>query len=174
MANRAEGVAPRVVLLLAAAVLLGVGIPYLQLPFAGEHGVYAFGGWRMRQGEVPYRDFWDMNTPAAFAMHAIADALFGHRMSSIRIFDLLWMLATSIFLYRVARRLFGPLAASLAILFATATYFMLGHQPTAQRDGWCLLPLLMMMDGVARCPPHPVATVAPLCWSVSPAPWPSG
>jgi len=143
----------RLLLALTALLLPIVAIPYLQLPFAGEHGVYAFGAWRMSQGEIPYRDFWDMNTPGVFLVHRAADALFGHRMRSIRLFDLLWTLATLFFLHRIGRRAFGEPTASLAVLFATATYFTLGHQPTAQRDGWCLLPLLAMLDGAQRSSP---------------------
>ena len=153
MVEPPESRGQRLLLALTALLLPIVAIPYLQLPFAGEHGIYAFGAWRMSQGEVPYRDFWNMNTPAVFLVHRAADALFGHAMRSIRLLDLLWTLATLWFLHRVSRRAFGEPAASLAVLLATVTYFTLGHQPTAQRDGWCLLPLLAMLDGAARSSP---------------------
>jgi hypothetical protein len=150
MTDAAERRAARAVLILCMAALPAVAIPYLQLPFAGEHGLYAFGGWRLLLGEVPYRDFWNMNTPAVLVVHAIGDVLFGHNMRSIRLMDVLWMVATGFFLYRAALRAFGPLAASLTLLLAVATYFTLGIQPTAQRDGWCLLPVLVILDAVQR------------------------
>jgi hypothetical protein len=62
-------------------------------------------------------------------------------MVAIRWLDLLWMSATLAILYALARSAFGRLAAALSVLFVVMHYFTLGNQPTAQRDGFCLLPI---------------------------------
>jgi hypothetical protein len=137
-----ERIAARLVLAAAGLALVAVGMPYLHLPFAGEHGYFAYEASRVRAGAVLYRDLWDQNGPGIVLLHLVAELLFGHRMLAIRAFDLVWMLATLGLLYREGRRAFGPLAASLGVLLAVGTYFTLGHRATAQRDGFSLLPLL--------------------------------
>jgi len=151
-ASERERRAARWVLALAAVVGIAVAVPYLHLPFAGEHAHYSYGAWLMRRGGAPYRDLWDNNTPIIFALHWIAEVVFGHGMASIRWFDLAWTSATLAFLFLVVRRALGLLSAALAVLFATALYFTLAYQQTAQRDDFCMLPLLAALYAVLEAP----------------------
>jgi hypothetical protein len=145
-----ERLAARFVLASAGLVLIVVGMPYVHLPFSGDHGLFAYEASRVRAGAVLYRDLWDQNGPGIVGIQLVAELLFGHRMLAIRAFDLLWMLATLALLYREGRRAFGPLAASLGVLLAAGTYFTLGHRATAQRDGFSLLPLLGVLALMRR------------------------
>lgn len=146
----------RIVWIATAAVAIGVAIPYARYPFAGEHGLFSYGAWRILHGGVQYRDVWDQNPPGALAIHTIAELVFGHGMGAIRSFDLVWMGATLALLYAFSRSALGRLAAALGVLFVAMHYFTLGNQPTAQRDGFCLLPTFVaaLAVGIARRNPR--------------------
>ncbi|UCE87166.1 MAG: hypothetical protein JSU66_05410 [Deltaproteobacteria bacterium] len=144
-AARPRGALAAATLVLAALVFAFAAHPYTRLPFAGEHGLYSHGAQQLAAGGVPYRDFCGHDGIGIYLLHFAAHEAFGYTMSALRLFDLAWMLAAFALLYAVCRRGFGPLAAAFAVLFAVITYFSLGYRPTAQRDGFALLPLLLAL-----------------------------
>jgi hypothetical protein len=147
-----ERLASQLVLGMAGLTFVAVALPYLHLPFGGDHGYFAYTASRLRAGAVLYRDVWDQNGPLPHVIEMVAEGLFGRRMTAIRAFDLAWMLATLAVLHRATLRAAGPLAASLAVLLAIATYFTLGHRTTAQRDGFSVLLTLGMLLAATNLP----------------------
>src|SRR5262245_3762947 len=52
--------------------------------------------WRIGDGAAPYRDLFDMNFPGVYLLHALALWLFGAGDGGWRVFDLVWLAATSV------------------------------------------------------------------------------
>ena len=52
--------------------------------------------WRIGEGAVPYRDFFDMNFPGVYLLHGLALRLFGAGDAGWRAFDLAWLAAASL------------------------------------------------------------------------------
>jgi hypothetical protein len=144
--------AQRGVLVLATLLFVGVAVPYLYLPHSGDHAYFAHFAWRVREGAVPYRDLLDQNMPGALLIELLAEGVFGPRMSAIRALDVAWMAITLGVMHRVGSRFLSPLSASVGLVFAIGTYFTLGHHPTAQRDGFCLLFLLVAVVAATETP----------------------
>ena len=155
MTPERERLASRFMLGAAGLAFIAVALPYLHLPFSGDHGLFAYGASQIRAGAILYRDVWDQNGPLPHVIELLAEALFGRRMMAIRAFDVVWMIATLAVLYRATRLAAGPLAASFAVLLVIAMYFTLGHRATAQRDGFSVLLTLGMLLAATDLPPSP-------------------
>ena len=145
-------IAQRGVLVLAILLFVAVAVPYLHLPLSGENAYFAHFAWRVREGAIPYRDLWDQNMPGALGIELLAERVFGPRAAAIRAFDTIWMAITLGLLHRVGSRSLSPLSASVGVVLAIATYFTFGHHPTAQRDGFCLLFLLVAVVAATEAP----------------------
>ncbi|MBV8729791.1 MAG: glycosyltransferase family 39 protein [Acidobacteriia bacterium] len=88
-----------------------------------DEGIYLDAGWRMAQGQVPYRDFFQYLAPGTFAVLATLFKIFGHSLAVSRapvVVDLALMTA-SIFLLvsRLATRFAAALAALCFLAFET-------------------------------------------------------
>lgn len=89
---------------------------------------FVWGGWSIRKGLAPYRDFIEFKPPMVFITHAIAQMLFGYRHQGYRafftIFPLLSLLAlqTSLLARGVGRLLALAVMLGFIILFVTPTY----------------------------------------------------
>jgi hypothetical protein len=93
-------------------------------------------------GKVLYRDVFNLKPPLTTGVHALALLVFGHSMTSIRLLDLLWTMATSLVLYAFVLRAFGSArTATLAGVLYPFQYYGFDFWCTAQTDGWLNLPL---------------------------------
>jgi hypothetical protein len=130
-------------------VLLGVtllALPTLAYPFGPDQAIFATIGRAINQGRFPYVDAWDQKPPAIYLLYALALRLPGPMMQRVRLFDLLWTLATMIALYEMARTFWNIRAATFASLLYGAIYFTTqGWWYLAQPDGLMGLPLLVAM-----------------------------
>ena len=75
---------------------------------------------RVLLGELPHRDFDGMYSGGLELFHALAFKLFGTRLISLRMAIFVVFLPTVPLLYRMGRRLGGPISASVAVLLAVA------------------------------------------------------
>lgn len=48
------------------------GFLYLTLPPSPDQFNHAYMGWRLVEGDIPYRDFFDPNWPGVMGLHALA------------------------------------------------------------------------------------------------------
>lgn len=129
---------------LVAVTLLA--IPTLAYPFGPDQAIFATIGRAINQGGFPYVDAWDQKPPGIYLLYAAAAWLPGSLMGRVRLFDLLWSLATVIAIYAVARRFWSVRAATFASLLYGAVYFTgQGWWYLAQPDGWTGLPLLLAL-----------------------------
>ena len=88
-------------------------------PFQMDEGVYAYIGWGMFKGLVPYKDIFDHKPPGIYVLYALSFLLFGTSGVSIKVFGTIYTLGTVLAVFFVARRLAGSTAGCLtALLYA--------------------------------------------------------
>ena len=124
-----------------AATLL-FGSVSLIFPFGRDQGIHAFIADSALSGKVVYRDVFNVKPPLTTVVHGLALILFGRTMTAIRLFDLLWTIATSLVLAAFAARAFGNrwVGAVAGVLYPFQ-YYLFGYWHSAQTDGWLNLPL---------------------------------
>jgi len=94
------------------------GLPYR------DSGVFMYSGWRILEGEVPYRDFWDHKTPLIFFLNALALGLSGGSLWGVWFLEVFALTAALGLGFVVMRDAFGPSPSALAsVLWLTS--FML-------------------------------------------------
>lgn len=124
---------------LICAVLNGlalwrVAIPFADVWFSTDEGIYAYQAQRILEGQVMYRDFFQPITPGFFLLLAGWMKVAGMEVGSLRLLMILIILATSIAIYLLSRRLgvspFLSLFPSLAFsVLKSRTNFELNHYP---------------------------------------------
>jgi hypothetical protein len=91
------------------------------------------------KGSVPYRDTFDLKPPGIYLVHAISVALFGDHQASIRILDILGVVATGVVASLAVRRSSqrSPGELGIAVLLASGYYFtVFDYWDTAQVEIW--------------------------------------
>ncbi|PZR96249.1 MAG: hypothetical protein DLM69_11030, partial [Candidatus Chloroheliales bacterium] len=123
-----------------------VGWPSLAYPLGRDNGIFAYTGWAMLRGQVPYINFWEHKTPLIFFIYAAIMKLFGATEAGVRIGDLVYTLLVIPFLYLLVDNLFGRRAAAFAVItwavFHTAVntlYFWSG----AESETFMVLPIIL-------------------------------
>lgn len=134
-------IAWRDILLICLAVLV-LGAPTLIYPFGRDQGQYAWIAMSTLNGNLSYRDIFEIKPPFTELVHQAALLFFGYNMASIRILDLLWQFATVILIYKIAIQIEQPrvtaiAAAVLYLLF----YYRMDFWNSAQTDGFLSLPI---------------------------------
>jgi hypothetical protein len=107
-----------------ALVMLSFALIRLRLvhmPLERDEGEYAYAGQLILQGIPPYKLAYNMKLPGSYAAYALLMALFGQTPFGIHFGLLLVNAATTLLMFFLARRLFGPLAG----IVAAAVYALL-------------------------------------------------
>ena len=118
---------------LAALSWLASGALYLTLPPSPDQFQHAYLGWRLIEGDIPYRDFIDQNWPGVMALHALASWIFGVNLWSWRAFDFSLFAVSALFLGDLVRLAAGRDAGRLSLvlcplIYAGASYWVPGQQ----------------------------------------------
>ncbi len=79
-----------------------------------DSGVFLYTGWRILDGEVPYRDVWDHKPPAVFFINALGLWIAGGSAWGVWALELLAVGGAVGLAYWLMRRTFGPFGAALA------------------------------------------------------------
>ena len=113
------------VLILLAALALGLGfrLQALDLPLDRDEGIYGYIGANLGSGLVLYRDVFDHKPPVIFFVYAVVDALGADNRLNTRIAGAVFMALTTLLVYGLGRRVYGP-AVGLAAAFL---YTLVGH-----------------------------------------------
>lgn len=119
---------------LAAASWMVSLLLYITLPPSPDQFSHAYMGWRLLEGDVPYRDFLDQNWPGVMALHALAIKLFGVNLWSWRTFDFLLFVASAIALSDLIRRAVSRDAQKLSLLFFPLIYVGANYWIAGQQD----------------------------------------
>lgn len=139
--NKAAVVVSLLAVLAVGAVLLS---PLLTYPLGRDQGVFATVADVMQRGGMPYKDAWDTKPPGIFYVFWLSFRLFGRSEMAPRLLDLLWMLATAVAVWALARRLLSSWAGVAAGLILTFRYVTHGYYwHTTQCDGFAALPLTL-------------------------------
>lgn len=88
-------------LTLAGGILLLIAghLAVLPMPHTRDVGVWAYAGWRLLEGDVPYRDFFDHKPPGVFGLYALGE-LIGRGPVIVRLLDLAGALVATVVLRR--------------------------------------------------------------------------
>lgn len=112
--NAARLLAPLLIAL--AGVLFAVMASPLALPTPDwDAGVFDYVGWRMLEGEVPYRDVWDHKPPVIFFFCAAGLLLGGGSVWGVFALQAVFMTAGLLLAYACLRRFYGSLTALLTV-----------------------------------------------------------
>lgn len=107
------------VVVLAAALLVGLRLHAFDLPLENDECNYAYIGARLLEGDALYVDVWDHQPPGVFMLYGGAIALFGDEPHVFRWMTTAFALACLILIYRILFSMAGAAAAlGGAMLFA--------------------------------------------------------
>ena len=92
---------------LGVVVLLGsvmFRLRLLHVPIDRDEGEFAYAGWRILHGGVPYLDFYNMKMPGIYAAYAFLFLIFGPTVPAIRLGLVLVNVANTFFVYKLGRK----------------------------------------------------------------------
>src|SRR6266566_2432657 len=92
--------------ILAIAVVVLAGSVHLAQPYRDDQAFFTIGAWRINQGAVLYRDYWDIKQPGIFLFYLAGGKLFGFDEIGIRGFELLYMVGFALVLMIALRNYF--------------------------------------------------------------------
>jgi hypothetical protein len=95
-----------------------------------DSGLFAYGGWRILHGALPYRDFWDNKLPGVFYLDALAIRLFGPYTWGLVVFQMAYMAVTGWLFFTLARRF-----CSRAVAVIVTIFFLFYHSSYGLSDG---------------------------------------
>lgn len=99
---------------LAAALAFVALVPFMPsvhaIPFR-DSGVFQYIGWRMLNGEVPYRDVWDHKPPLIFFVNALGLALGGGSRWGVWAIELASLVGANLIAFYLMRKAWGPFPA---------------------------------------------------------------
>lgn len=128
-------------------VVIVLGLPSLIYPFGFDQSNQAFAAAAILDGYKPFSEVPSLKPPLTLAFHALAIKLFGQNMTSIRMLELIWVLATAMAIASCVRKAWtgssrtGTFAAVLGGILYAHYHYSLNYWHTAQTDGWMNLPL---------------------------------
>jgi hypothetical protein len=96
-----------------------VRIPSLTQPLGPDQGIMSVIGKGILEGKLPYRDFWEMGSPAVFFTYALIFKIFGTRMWAVPLSDLIVSMLTTYLIFLIAKSVWNKNAGYVAaLLFA--------------------------------------------------------
>jgi hypothetical protein len=134
------------VLALAAIVLVTAVLraPLLKVPFERDEGEYAYIGWRLGHGELPYRDWVDQKPPGIFWIYRVALSLPLEPIVAVHLMALLFSAGSACSLFFLARRFVSQFwAGAAALLFALLSAHPRVQGMAANTEIFMTLPLVL-------------------------------
>jgi hypothetical protein len=144
-------------------------VPSVWYPFGSDQGIHWYLGHALLHGQLPYVSGISGKPPLIFVVHALAEALFGNRQSSIRLLELLCLPGFGAVIAKAVRRP-GWIAAdaevgAAALLLSAANYTYQDYWNTAHPEFWMTM-ALVAAQAVAvheRRPRRRALSVGALC-----------
>jgi hypothetical protein len=121
----------------------------LSWPLIQDAPVMHYIAWRIGEGDVPYRDLYDINQPGVYVLHLALLRTLGAGDGAWRVFDVAWLAATAGTLALLARP-WGALSAAGAALGFAAYHLAGGAWQAGQRDYLMCVFLVAGALGVVR------------------------
>jgi 4-amino-4-deoxy-L-arabinose transferase-like glycosyltransferase len=101
-----------VILVVLLAALIRIHL--LDAPFERDEGEYAYAGQLILKGIPPYAEVYNMKMPGIYGAYALIMAVFGQTHGGIHLGLLLINAATTVFLFLLVMRLYGPFTGAMA------------------------------------------------------------
>src|SRR6202051_4150776 len=101
-------------------------------PLERDEGEYADAGQLMLQGDPPYHSAYNMKLPGTYAAYAVMMAVFGQTVAGIRMGMLVVLIANTLLVFFLGKRLFGIVAGTSA---AAAYTLLVNRLSTMSLDG---------------------------------------
>src|SRR5512147_2183598 len=76
-----------------------------------DSGVFLYVGWRLLNGEIPYRDVWDHKPPLIYFVDALGIAATPSTLWGVWLLQIVFIFFTIYLIYRVLDQEFGPYSA---------------------------------------------------------------
>ncbi|MCC6502452.1 MAG: glycosyltransferase family 39 protein [Deltaproteobacteria bacterium] len=112
--------------IIAASFLLRLLV--MDIPFERDEGEYAYAAQLLLDGVPPFKEAYNMKFPGIYAVYAAILFVFGQTHTGVHLALAFVNGATSILVFLIGRRLFGPPAA----LAASVAFAMLSFLPSMQ------------------------------------------
>src|ERR1044071_9246058 len=109
--NLRNGLFPILVSALGTIIALFPSNPYNMTLPSRDSGVFLYVGWRLLNGDIPYRDVWDHKPPLIYFVDALGIALTPGSLWGIWILQLFFIFFTLLFVYKLLDQEFGVYAA---------------------------------------------------------------
>src|SRR5690349_17265741 len=91
----------------------------LTLP-SRDSGVFLYVGWRLLNGDIPYRDVWDHKPPLIYFIDALGLTLAPHSLWGVWFLQFIFIFFTLFFIYKLLDREFGIYAALAGTIILTS------------------------------------------------------
>jgi hypothetical protein len=103
-------------LVFIVVMLILLSVSPLAMPFVRrDSGVFLYGGWRILNGEAPYRDFWDNKPPVIFYINAAGLAIAGGSRWGVWLIELVFLSCAAWIGFALLKRTLGRTPALLSI-----------------------------------------------------------
>lgn len=114
--------------------VLGPTSPWNMTLTYRDSGVFLYAGWRILNGEIPYRDFWDHKPPVIFYINALGQLITNHSRWGVWLLEFLIVCLAAYIGFRLIRKLLGPYPAvfSLFLWLLTLAFIIEGGNLTTE------------------------------------------
>ncbi len=100
--------------LISVVAAMLIRIRFLEFPLERDEGEYAYMGSLILQGIAPYTESYNMKMPGIYAIYALIMALFGESVAGIKVGLMLFVAASTVFVFLIARRWFNHAGGCIA------------------------------------------------------------
>lgn len=90
--------------------------PFNRQAISRDSGVFLYTGWRVTEGDIPYRDVWDHKTPGTFYIDALGITLGAGSLWGVWALEFVFLFTAAFIAFRLLEDLFGLPAAFLSSL----------------------------------------------------------
>jgi hypothetical protein len=104
-------------LVLVGALFVLLPVSPLNMPYTfRDSGVFLYFGWRILNGELPYRDLWDHKPPVILYLNALGLAISDNSRWGVWVIELAALFFAAYIGYVLIKKIFGFLPAALSLL----------------------------------------------------------
>src|SRR5215213_4302878 len=115
-----ESVLPIVVSIAGTIIALFPSNPSNMTLPSRDSGVFLYAGWRLLNGDIPYRDVWDHKPPLIYFVDALGIALTPESLWGVWILGFIFIFFTLFFIYKILDREFRIYAALAGTITLTS------------------------------------------------------
>lgn len=112
----------RLFLFIVLILVIVVRLKYADAALERDEGEYAYAGWQILKGGLPYADFYNMKLPGVYFAYSLIIKLLGSSVAVIRWALILINLLSAFFIFKIAERFGGGFMAASMFLLMSVSY----------------------------------------------------